>query len=280
MACFYPWSVNGPGHTRPFSCGQCHGCLLERSRQWAVRIMHESSLHDENSFITLTFRDAIWSLNHKYWQDFMKRLRERPAFKGRRISFFMSGEYGETNSRAHFHGLLFNCGFRDLVYLRTTKAGSKLYRSALLESLWPHGFSSVGVVNFESAAYVARYAMKKISWKGDDLHEILDPDTGELFCRTPEYCRMSLNPAIGKEWIRKFKSDVFPHGKVVVNGRQARAPRYYDKFLRATDAGGYMELCHERAKAAGVALAESSPSRLDAREKVSVARLGLSRKKL
>ena len=38
-------------------CGQCIGCRLERSRQWAVRCMHEASLHDSNCFITLTFDD-------------------------------------------------------------------------------------------------------------------------------------------------------------------------------------------------------------------------------
>ena len=26
-------------------CGRCVGCRLERSRQWAVRCMHEASMH-------------------------------------------------------------------------------------------------------------------------------------------------------------------------------------------------------------------------------------------
>ena len=33
------------------------GCRLERSRQWAVRCMHEASLYDFNSFVTLTYND-------------------------------------------------------------------------------------------------------------------------------------------------------------------------------------------------------------------------------
>jgi len=36
-------------------CGRCVGCRLERSRQWAMRCMHEASLHEENIFITLTY---------------------------------------------------------------------------------------------------------------------------------------------------------------------------------------------------------------------------------
>jgi len=27
-------------------CGQCIGCRLERSRQWAMRVMHEAQLHE------------------------------------------------------------------------------------------------------------------------------------------------------------------------------------------------------------------------------------------
>ena len=39
------------------ACGQCLGCRLDRSRMWAMRIVHESSLYDDNCFITLTYRD-------------------------------------------------------------------------------------------------------------------------------------------------------------------------------------------------------------------------------
>ena len=38
-------------------CGRCVGCRLERSRQWAVRCMHEASMHMFNSFVTLTYDD-------------------------------------------------------------------------------------------------------------------------------------------------------------------------------------------------------------------------------
>ena len=36
-------------------CGNCIGCRLERSRQWAVRCMHEASLYEDNCFLTLTY---------------------------------------------------------------------------------------------------------------------------------------------------------------------------------------------------------------------------------
>ena len=39
-------------------CGQCWGCRLQHSREWAVRCMHEAQMHEHNSFITLTINPA------------------------------------------------------------------------------------------------------------------------------------------------------------------------------------------------------------------------------
>ena len=36
-------------------CGQCIGCRLEKSRQWAIRCVHEATLHQKNCFVTLTY---------------------------------------------------------------------------------------------------------------------------------------------------------------------------------------------------------------------------------
>ena len=63
------------------SCGSCIGCRLERSRQWAVRCMHEAQLYRDNCFITLTYSDLHLpedgSLHVKHFQDFMKRFRKK-----------------------------------------------------------------------------------------------------------------------------------------------------------------------------------------------------------
>ena len=70
-------------------CGQCIGCRLEYARSWAVRCMHEASMHEENCFVTLTYDDdklpSGGSLKKKDCQDFVKRLRSRNADK--RIRF-------------------------------------------------------------------------------------------------------------------------------------------------------------------------------------------------
>ena len=46
-------------------CGQCIGCRLERSRQWAIRCVHEASLHEANSFITLTYSQTVKTQENK-----------------------------------------------------------------------------------------------------------------------------------------------------------------------------------------------------------------------
>lgn len=152
-------------------CGRCVGCRLERSRQWAIRCVHEASLHEKNCFITLTYNDenlpADQSLHYEPFQLFMKRLRKK---YGSGIRFYMCGEYGEKLARPHFHACLFGHDFDDKKVWKKTDAGSVLYRSAELEKLWPFGYSSVGDVSFESAAYVARYIMKKITGEAAESH--------------------------------------------------------------------------------------------------------------
>lgn len=264
---------------RPMACGQCIGCRLEYSRQWATRIVHESKLYDVNSFVLLTFRESMFSLDYSYYQLFMKRLRKHFA---QEIRFFMSGEYGSRYGRPHFHAALFNCGFSDKVYLKKSDAGFNLYRSATLEKLWPHGHASIGDLSFESAAYIARYVTKKIT--GDqgvdpEILEILDPDTGEMWFRRKEFARMSLRPGIGARWLDKFWSDVYPTGKVLSRGVESRAPRYYDKRLRERGYGKYAVLSSAR-KLEGVKhFPESFPDRLVARETVAKARLSLFKRK-
>lgn len=207
MSCYAPWVPAAlGGASRPIACGQCSGCKLERSRQWAVRCMHEASLHDSNSFVTLTYKDAPPSLEYRDFQLFMKRLRKRLGA----CRFFMGGEYGELHGRPHFHALLFGVSFSDRRYLAKSPSGQRLYSSELLSSLWPQGYASVGEVSFESAAYVARYCMSVIT--GDMAVE-------HYGGRKPEFGRMSLRPGIGRAWLDRYgRSDVLPDGKVVVNG--------------------------------------------------------------
>lgn len=204
-------------------CGQCLGCRLEKSRQWAMRIMHEASLYEDNSFLTLTYSEANLpedsSLVLEHHQLFMKRLRKRHA--GRIIRFYHCGEYGDTTLRPHYHTILFNLDFADKRYLKTTETGSKLYISDQLDELWSLGDTYIGSVTFESAAYCGRYVMKKLT----------GARKSEYGSRVPEYSTMSRRPGVGAPWLSKWKRDVFPHDFCVFNGRKVRVPKAYDQLM-------------------------------------------------
>jgi hypothetical protein len=255
-------------------CGQCVGCRLERSRQWAVRCMHEASLYDNNCFITLTFSDQYlpsdMSLDVREFQLFMKRLRKR---FGEGIRFYHCGEYGEVYGRPHYHAILFNFDFEDK-YVWSVNNGHRLYRSPSLEEVWPYGHSSIGTVTFESAAYVARYVMKKVT--GDDAEEHYkwtDPNTGEVFDRKPEYTTMSRRPGIAKKWYDQFKDDVYPSDFVVVNGKKVKPPKYYD-YLYEHEYPSDLEKIKKGRKANAKKFADDNTrERLVVREKCQLAKL-------
>ena len=262
-------------------CGQCIGCRLERSRQWAVRCVHEAQLYDCNCFITLTYDDDHLpndlSLNLSHFQKFMKRLRKR---FGDGIRFFHCGEYGENFGRPHYHAIIFNFDVPDRV-LFSQRNGVNLYSSEILSSLWPYGFCSVGDVTFESAAYVARYVMKKVTGKGaDDHYTFIHPITGAVVHRAPEYTTMSRRPGIGKGWIDTFLDDVFPDDFVVVNGVQCRPPRFYDNVYDVLQSGDSFLNKKARVRRAKLHACDQTDKRLLTRLEVCTHRVKLLKRGL
>lgn len=192
--------------------------------------MHEASMHRDNCFITLTYSDAhlpaYGSLVKSDFQKFMKRLRKEIAPE--RVRFFHAGEYGERLGRPHYHACLFGYGFPDKVQFKM-RGEFPVYRSALLESVWPFGLSEVGSLTFESASYVARYITKKITGKAaEDHYAVMDAETGELVMLQPEYATMSRSKGIGSTWLEKYQGEVYPNDEVVMRGRAMKPPRAYD----------------------------------------------------
>ncbi|QCQ84779.1 replication initiator protein [Blackfly microvirus SF02] len=263
-------------------CGRCPGCRLERSRQWSVRIQHESSLYERSAFATLTYSDEFvptdGSLAYSHYQKFMRRVREK--FGPTR--FFMCGEYGEDKLRPHFHAGLFGLWPYDAKPWRKGEYGHMNYRSGLLESCWKLGNVEFGILCQQSAAYMARYTFKKVTGDKADVHyEGYDVETGELVHRVPEFCHMSLRPGIGARWFAKYASDVFPHDRVVMRGVVGKPPRYYDILLKRSDPVMLEVVQQERimaaAKLGGV---DTTEERLAVREKVTEARIAHYKRKL
>ena len=262
--------------TLSLPCGQCIGCRLERSRQWAMRCMHEAQLHEKNCFITLTYDNthlpSDGSLHYKDFQLFIKRLRKK--FGNTRIRYYMAGEYGENFGRPHFHACIFGHDFHDKKLWKRSSSGSMLYRSADLELLWPFGYSSIGDVNFESAAYVARYIMKKVTGHNAKKHYTeTDSDTGEIITRKPEFNKMSLKPGIGYDWYKLYKNDVYPHDYVIIKGKKVKPPKFYDKKYKTDNPYEFDEILYKREINGKLNSEDNTLERLKVKEIVQQAKL-------
>lgn len=99
MACFHPLEAYQAGFTeagkprfvfniseavrRPdgtpvkvihIPCGQCIGCRLDRSRDWAIRCVCEADMYRKNCFVTLTYDEEHCdvSLHKAHLQKFFR----------------------------------------------------------------------------------------------------------------------------------------------------------------------------------------------------------------
>lgn len=274
------------------ACGKCRGCRLESSRQWAMRIMHEAQVHEANCFATLTYNPENLpdnaSLHLPHFQEFMRSLRyhvgERCLDLGipkRRLRYFHCGEYGEL-SRPHYHLCLFGWAFLDDRQLHhdpsRKPSDAPLYTSELLDRAWGKGFTTIGELTFESAAYTARYIMKKVNGPAAIHHYAVYDDQGGKHARAPEYTTMSRRPGIGSAWYDRFKSDLYPSDTAVTRGYESRVPRYYDKLLEKEDPDLYDMVKQARIDADHDEV-NSTPERLRSRELVAEARSKLFNKR-
>ncbi len=263
------------GERLELACGQCIGCRLEYSRQWAIRCVHETTQHEDNCFITLTYdeknKPKDGNLQLRDFQLFMKRLRKYE--KPKKIRFYHCGEYGEENNRPHYHSIIFGHDFQDKT-LFTQKGGYKLYTSTTLDKIWENkGYATIGEANFETAAYVARYMLKK--QKGETAKEQI---------RINEYATMSRRPGIGHSWINENLLDVYSRDKVTINGKQSIPPKYYDGVLSKINENmlanikkkrenneRFLHAYHKGPNGNMVICSDSSDYRLGIKEKVKIA---------
>lgn len=304
-------------------CGQCVGCRLERSRQWAVRILHEAKIHKHNCFLTLTYDDE--HLPRKYWtgqhhpktgekiysgdlalrdvQLFLKKLRKKalgmktdntialdinyapPNTHGGMppspLRYYLGAEYGEQYGRPHYHLCLFGIDLNDKLYVGKSPAGHKMYTSKTITETWEKGIHSLGELTFESAAYTARYIMKKITGnRQKKAYERQDHDSGEILQLRPEFNTMSRRKGIGQKWLEKFNTDVYPKGKVIIRGHQANAPRYYDKQFKKLDQLAYEEMQWQKELNARPHLADQTDERLAVKEIVTRASIQTLKRKI
>lgn len=232
---------------------------MERSRDWAVRCMHEAQMHPENCFLTLTYdeknlpRDG--SLCHAHFQLFMKAARPRWS---NRLRYFMCGEYGLEKLRPHYHICLFGATAPDARFYKNNHGGP-LWKSEVLDELWGRGAVIGAALTFASAAYVARYTLSKI----------LTPDSYPSGAWTTPYIRMSRGTGLGKSWLTSYKSDVYPRDEVIVHGQIQKPPKYYDRQLPEAEAAPILQTRKEHAKKSP----DNTQGRLDRRREVKLAQI-------
>lgn len=249
-------------------CQHCWACYLNKSAEWATRIMCEVKKYEHNYFVTLTYDDEHLPIAEKLYQlkkinipgkepeyemreyendgtwegtlqphdhdKFINSLRkhfERKGHKG--IKYYMAGEYGERKKRPHMHYILMNLPldekqFYDFDIDENYKAH---WKSKELEKIWPNGIIDIAEVEWSCAAYVARYCTKKIfkSINDDEYYKI-----GKL----PEFTRMSTKDGgIGREYYEKHKHEIYKNDEMIgrtVKGNISRykPPKSWDKLFK------------------------------------------------
>lgn len=266
-------------------CGQCIGCRLEKSRQWAIRMQHEASLsQDGNCFVTLTYdndhlpiENGLPVLNKTHLQNFMKYLRRD---FGEGIRFYGAGEYGLTCyvcglssllctcrnfrpdlGRPHYHLCLFNHRFTDETVVGISATGFPVLESPTLNRLWGKGITSTSDFTFETAAYCARYVTKKVT--GNKAAEHYDT-------RPSEWAIMSRRPGLGRRWFDKYAEPVYQNDMINIRENlNVRPPKYYD-YLYKQIAPLDLEVLQERRQAFAKKHAEhSAPQRATVRNTIA-----------
>ena len=263
-------------------CGQCAGCRLEKSRQWGIRIACEAAywweFHRLSSiFITLTYDEkhlpTDGSLVKEHLQHFVKRLRERLSRRDppENFRYYAAGEYGSSCDkhqikdcphcgpiqRPHYHAILLGFDFSDKHHIGD-RDGEPIYTSDFLADVWDKGLHEIGTCSFQSAAYVARYIMKKQTGPG------ADPEHYQRYCWIrdkffevePEFAFMSKNPGLGMPWIGAYHNDVYVHDEMPIPGRGpfGKAPKYFDKLAEKWDLYDFELIREQRRDAMAEAL--------------------------
>ncbi len=253
---YHPQRALHPDPLRPdfkVKCRQCVGCRIDKSRDWALRCVHEAQMHLDSTYITLTFSDEALlerekkygispnTLDHSDWQRFYKKLkshirRKHGSSYAKKLRFYMCGEYGDETARPHYHACIFGWQFDDKVFYKIHN-GNMLYTSETLNKIWGMGYCPIGNVTFQSAAYIARYVMKKRTGKdAPDHYTIYDEDTGAVLEQIqPEYNRMSTGTketrGLGYSWIKKYYQEVLNNDFIIHDKKKFMVPEYYEKVL-------------------------------------------------
>lgn len=262
-------------------CGKCEGCRVDKSREWANRLLLEKEYYPDNQcwFITLTYDEdhvprssygdpetgeaqPSMTLSKRDLQLFMKRLRKNHVTP---LRFFACGEYGPQTMRPHYHLIVFGLQLNDCVLYGRGEAGFTYYQSNWLTSQWslrsaptrhgsvtclsadpsyfctPLGRVIVAPASWQTFAYVARYTTKKLYGAESSYYE--------QFNIIPPFLTMSTHPGIGARWFQDHP-EVYDFDYISVatptGGKKFRPPHYFDVLFDREDPEGFDEFRKSR----------------------------------
>lgn len=209
MKCTQPIKVNG----RYFNCGRCHACRINYTSAWTLRCLYELSVWDSASFVTLTYNKAHvpqdYGLDGKAPTLFFKRLRKN--LPGRKIKYYLCGEYGGTFDRPHYHAIIYGLD-----------SYSKSDRQALIDSwtlcdefLFDKNHQGMLPVCREDIAYVCGYVQKKLNGS------LAEKEYGD---RLRPFSRVSRG--IGLDFALKNQERLKNNGFTYLNKNKIAIPRY------------------------------------------------------
>ena len=251
-------------------CGQCIGCRLDKSLDWAGRCIQESTLWEHNYFLTLTYDDERTPV--KSFQDptfcyrtdrpddggliplhltlFWKRLR-KSVFAPLNSEDLLAGGLGRLPIYEFVDGKrtlvnsirYFACGeYGD-------KGGRPHYHAIVFNLDIPdkiyYGMGSDGSPMFRSNW------LERIWGHGNVIIGSVTPESAGYVARyttkkiygdpaadyygtrLPPFSRCSNRPGIGFNWFIKNREDIERLGFVLINGKKHSVPRYYlDKLFK------------------------------------------------
>lgn len=169
------------------ACRYCQLCRENTIKDWAGRLIAESKTARYAYFALLTYGDDRLGdqgkikaavLTYSDVQKYFKRLRKLVG----RMKYFIVGEYGGANGRAHWHAVLFTD-------VKIEETGTKEKEAPKVDGVlrtqgeWELGWSSYKPFHHKHAYYCCKYLFKD---KHDDLKIAMH--------------KMSKKPPIGHEY--------------------------------------------------------------------------------
>ncbi|AXH78113.1 MAG: replication initiator protein [Microviridae sp.] len=173
-------------------CKQCWQCIRDYKLDWVGRCIAEHDVAVASHVVTLDYSpqarpdpEAAKTLVYGDVQKWLKLLRRHDY----PLRYFIVGEHGAKNGRAHWHAVTF--------WQSQRIPKMELRETFWNDAYWPHGHAFWDEVSVDSLRYVCKYLLK-------------EDKRSELY--------MSRRPPLGDGYFRKLAQDYVDQGISPQNG--------------------------------------------------------------